>query len=929
MRAIVGYEVGGLSDVLSSWYTQAKITVGSFLSEPEMPFYMQAQEDLAFNNFQIWCNQIKLKMREVKEILDRGGVEPRLFRKAFFDAQEAMKENMISPFYYYQQLTKLKNKIKQDPRLPNVFADIIREAQVRFREQLEADSKTKQHDCFYDDLANYVIQFSGKKIEADELNALLNFYNGIIDASIHQQVNHLVSSFVKDSERYYEKHVNSNTGTIFVSLPNQMMKTLFKKIDVTFDGFEIETSEAQEPEQTQDQKQSRYQQLKTYFRSTFNYARENPKTILNATAAAAALGYLYYFAANTDHENALTTSQFPQWATPSWQITNALTFATITYSLEMMLIENELIVPRVIMAILVSFPQMTASQSISSSISQTIEEKIFSSDQIQVNNYTTGEQRINYPGGWSRHFAEISNHSFLLMWGSVGQDGDNWGIFSQLFNHTGNRINDNFQVNTYFIDQQVHWHAAKLLNGNFVVVWASPQDGSSYGVYGQRFDARGYKISTEFCVNDYINGNQMRPNVGSTPNGNFIVAWQSAGQRSEWDIYAKMFNSTGNALNTEFRVTSFNTYRHGFPGIISLVNNDYRITWVRQNRTTDRSLGGYYRDYNVTGFPLTGELSTANLPIKTTIDGYYLTTRNNATLGKLYGQIHNLIYNQTGNEFLINPRVNTTSYAKSSTEGDSLIVWRNNYNSMGLNLYGSLIDWNGRVISSEFCIDQYLDPYMPGNQLIFKINSLSGGKYVVSWQSYDSGNHGEIFVRVIDPSLVTLSSSSSTSTLTTTTSTSSFFSATRTVQQTSDVTSAPSTSSDKTSNNISSPVEPDANVVLILGIVLGVICGLGTIGVLGIYLLRRNKNTEEVDMGHHIELDSNDFRQEGRTGVYDSVSGLFGGVGSQEGKEKSPYGKVPITVSDTTESPYGMTPSNPEGSEQHYDATPSRVTALP
>ena len=246
MRAIVGYEVGGLSDVLSNWYTQAKITVGGFLSEPEMPFYMQAQEDLAFNNFQIWCNQIKLKMREVKEILDRGGVEPRLFRKAFFDAQEAMKENMISPFYYYQQLTKLKNKIKQDPRLPNVFADIIREAQVRFREQLEADSKTKQHDYFYDDFVNYVIQFSGKKVDADQLNTLLSFYNGLIDASIHQQISEIISNFINESDRYYKSHADSNTGTIFVWLPNQMMETLFEKIDVTFDNFEIETTETRE-----------------------------------------------------------------------------------------------------------------------------------------------------------------------------------------------------------------------------------------------------------------------------------------------------------------------------------------------------------------------------------------------------------------------------------------------------------------------------------------------------------------------------------------------------------------------------------------------------------------------------------------------------------------------------------------------------------
>ena len=75
------------TSMLNDWYTRAKITVSSFLSEPETPFYMQAQEDLAFSEFQAWCDQIKLNMREAKEALDRGGVDSSLFRKAFIAEQ--------------------------------------------------------------------------------------------------------------------------------------------------------------------------------------------------------------------------------------------------------------------------------------------------------------------------------------------------------------------------------------------------------------------------------------------------------------------------------------------------------------------------------------------------------------------------------------------------------------------------------------------------------------------------------------------------------------------------------------------------------------------------------------------------------------------------------------------------------------------------
>jgi hypothetical protein len=33
--------------------------------------------------------------------------------------------------------------------------------------------------------------------------------------------------------------------------------------------------------------------------------------------------------------------------------------------------------------------------------------------------------------------------------------------------------------------------------GDFVVVWSSPQDGSSFGVFGQRYDAAGSAQGTE------------------------------------------------------------------------------------------------------------------------------------------------------------------------------------------------------------------------------------------------------------------------------------------------------------------------------------------------------------------------------------------------------------------------------------------------
>ena len=65
--------------------------------------------------------------------------------------------------------------------------------------------------------------------------------------------------------------------------------------------------------------------------------------------------------------------------------------------------------------------------------------------------------------------------------------------------------------------------------GNFVVAWASYlQDGSHYGIFGQRYDSTGTALGPEFRVNTYTTYGQTRPAVAADPTlGNFVVIWDS------------------------------------------------------------------------------------------------------------------------------------------------------------------------------------------------------------------------------------------------------------------------------------------------------------------------------------------------------------------------------------------------------------------
>jgi len=120
-----------------------------------------------------------------------------------------------------------------------------------------------------------------------------------------------------------------------------------------------------------------------------------------------------------------------------------------------------------------------------------------------------------------------------------------------MFDSDGNKVGSEFQVNTWTTDIQGNPSVSSLSNGGFVVVWESgcrasectPQDGSGFGVYGQRFDSNGNKVGSEFQVNTWTTDIQGNPSVSSLANGGFVVVWESKGQDgSDYGVFGRIFS---------------------------------------------------------------------------------------------------------------------------------------------------------------------------------------------------------------------------------------------------------------------------------------------------------------------------------------------------------------------------------------------------
>ena len=143
--------------------------------------------------------------------------------------------------------------------------------------------------------------------------------------------------------------------------------------------------------------------------------------------------------------------------------------------------------------------------------------------EIQINTYTTGAQGVP-------RVAIHKGGDFVVVWHSAAQDGSDYGVFGQRFNSAGEKVGPEFPVNSSTAGPQYDASVAAEPDGGFVVVWQSKdQDGSDFGVFGQRFDRSGGRVGTEFAVNTYTTGPQVRPRVAETGQG-IAVVWASGDQ---------------------------------------------------------------------------------------------------------------------------------------------------------------------------------------------------------------------------------------------------------------------------------------------------------------------------------------------------------------------------------------------------------------
>lgn len=217
--------------------------------------------------------------------------------------------------------------------------------------------------------------------------------------------------------------------------------------------------------------------------------------------------------------------------------------------------------------------------------------------ELLLNTTTTGSQLQPVVAG-------LSDGSWVAVWtdGDVAGGGDtsSSGIRGQRFDADGRRLGSEFRVNTTVLNAQQAPDVTALEGGGFVVVWADSSgtgaDTSFSAIRGQVYRADGGPAGAEFLANTTTTGSQFQGQVLALANGRFVVSWTdtgaSGGDTSSFAVRAQVFESSGRRSGSEFLVNTTTSGSQSSPAMAALPDGRFVVVWGDGSETDGDFLSG-------------------------------------------------------------------------------------------------------------------------------------------------------------------------------------------------------------------------------------------------------------------------------------------------------------------------------------------------
>jgi hypothetical protein len=343
--------------------------------------------------------------------------------------------------------------------------------------------------------------------------------------------------------------------------------------------------------------------------------------------------------------------------------------------------------------------------------------------------------------------AALTN-GFVVAWASKGQDSSGFGVYAQRYTAAGAKAGNELHISTATAGNQTSPKVAGLTAGGFVVVWQSVrQDGSGYGIYGQRFTAVGVQAGHEFRINSTTSKNQIMPSVAPLSDGGFVVAWTSDGQDGAGlGIYAQRYGAAGDAVGAEFNVNKTKAGDQSNSAVAGLSGGGFVVTWQGPDAS---GLGIYAQRYDAAGNAIGKELAVNSVTVQDQSlpsiaalgnGGFVVSWQSNLQDGSGLG-VYMQQYTSAGRRSGANKRVNTTTandqgaaVTAAFPNGGYVIAWTSkNEDGSGQGVYVQAFDDFAGKANAEFRANSTTN----GDQFQPAVAAAAGDTFVVVWTSVD------------------------------------------------------------------------------------------------------------------------------------------------------------------------------------------------
>lgn len=382
--------------------------------------------------------------------------------------------------------------------------------------------------------------------------------------------------------------------------------------------------------------------------------------------------------------------------------------------------------------------------------------------EFQVNSYSPGSQLASAVGIDGAGRFVVAWHSF----GSPGTDTSYTSIQARRYAAGGVPLAAQFQVNTYTTFHQQSPAICVAPQGQFVVAWHSQGsaqgDTSGFSIQAQRFAANGSPLSAQFQVNGFTTSNQYLPALGVDTQGDFVVAWESAGSyqddSSGLSVQLRRYAADGTAQGPQLQVNSYTTSTQGGPAVAVHPLGSFVVAWI-SNGSSETDTSGFSiqaRRYDAAGQPQGAQFqvntytSGEQSQVATAIDptGRFVVAWSSAgspgtdsSASSVQARRYAPDGSPLGDQFQVNLVTTGGQYVPalfSEPDGGFVITWDSvgsaGGDASGLSVQARRFDAAGNPRGPDFQVNSTT----LGNQRLPAVAATPPGDFVIAWQSQAS-----------------------------------------------------------------------------------------------------------------------------------------------------------------------------------------------